>query len=66
MPKKTILKMVAEKYPEMDPALALQAIYRKQGDIYEVAELLGCSPSGVWRVIEKIEMQQMINGNNGG
>ncbi len=49
-----ILDIVSKKYPELDPPLALLALHRKQGDIYSVATILGCSASGVWRVIDGI------------
>lgn len=66
MPKVTILDMVSQRYPEIDPRYALLGLYYKQQSIYTVAEIIGCNASGISRLIKDIEKDMLINGYQNG
>lgn len=64
--RKTILKTVSDLFPGADPRISLLNLYQKHGTIYDVAKIVGVSPSGVYRVIQKIELEELANGNGNG
>jgi hypothetical protein len=60
MPRPTILQKVANQYPGIEPEEVLLNLQRHHQSIYKIARILDCSPSGIFRVLDKIEKERRI------
>jgi hypothetical protein len=56
----TILQKIASQYPGLEPEDVILSLQCHHQSIYKIAKILGCSPSGAFRVLEKIKKDRQI------